>query len=456
MQQNTSTEYSKLPQQNLTKYLNLIHNKIMNYLPRIVDNTLKETLECIGAVLITGPKWCGKTTSAEMQAKSVIKMQDPDKKKAYLAAAETKPSLLLLGENPRLIDEWQIAPVLWDAVRTEVDRRQEDGLFILTGSTSVDDSKIMHSGTGRIARLKMYPMSLFESNESKGTVSLAKLFNIKDYDIDGAKSDLSVEQLIFSACRGGWPASLNKKTDKAALFTASSYLDNICESDASAVDGVSRDPKRMRAVLHSYARNISTLSGIQTIIKDITVNYGSISENTLYSYLNALNRLFVIEEVSAWSPAIRSASAIRASNKREFIDPSIAAAALKITPEILMHDLNTFGFIFETLCIRDLKVYSNSFGGDVSYYRDRYGLEADCVLRLSDGRYALIEFKLGNKQIEEGADHLLTMQKLIIENNESESIKIKEPDILMIITGGEIAYRRKDGIYILPIGCLRD
>jgi len=428
----------------------------MSYLPRIVDKTLKETLGCIGAVLIVGPKWCGKTTTAEKQAKSVIKMQDPDKSQGYLVTAETMPSLLLKGENPILIDEWQAAPVLWDAVRVEVDKRGEDGLFILTGSTSVDDSKIMHSGTGRIARLLMYPMSLFESGESNGTVSLQKLFDDRDYCFDGAKSDLSVEQLIFAACRGGWPASLLKKTDKASLFTASSYLDNICESDVSTVDGVSRDPRRTREILRSYARNISTLSGNQTIIRDITANFGAISENTFYSYFNALNRLFVIDEVPAWSPAIRSASAIRASHKREFIDPSIAAAALKISPEILMQDLNTFGYIFENLCIRDLKAYSHAHGGKVSYYHDRHGLEADCVLRLNDGRYTLIEFKLGSRQIEEGAEHLLTLQNLIRKHNAAESVKIKEPEFLTIITGGEMAYRRKDGIYIVPVGCLKE
>lgn len=428
----------------------------VGYLPRILDKTLQERLECVGAVIIVGPKWCGKTTTAEQKAKSILKMQDPDQAQAYLVTAETKPSLLLIGENPRLIDEWQVAPVLWDAVRTEVDKRGEEGLFILTGSTSVDKTKIMHSGTGRISRLVMQPMSLFESKESNGTVSLETLFNDKDYDIDGAKSGLSIEQLIFAGCRGGWPASLKKNTDKAALFVASSYLDNICESDASTVDEVSRDPKRVRAVLRSYARNISTLSGNSTILKDISVNFGTISENTLYSYIAALNKLFVIDDVPAWSPAIRSASAIRASNKREFIDPSIAAAALKITPEILMQDLNTFGFIFETLCYRDLKAYSNARGGEVSYYRDRHGLEADCVLRLDDGRYALIEFKLGSRQIEEGVEHLLRIQSLIRKHNEAENVKIKEPELLMVITGGEMAYRRKEGVYIIPIGCLRD
>ena len=295
----------------MTKYLNGIKviymDNLPGYLPRALDKTLRETLDRIGAVLIVGPKWCGKTTTAERQAKSIIRMQDPDKSQGYLVTAEAKPSLLLAGDNPRLIDEWQIAPVLWDAVRTEVDRRKEDSLFILTGSTTVDDSRIMHSGTGRIARLRMHPMSLFESNESNGTVSLKKLFNGKRYKIDGAQSDLSVERLIFAACRGGWPASLGKKTDKAALFVASSYLDNICESDASSVDGVNRDPRRIREVLRSYARNVSTLTGIQTIVKDVTANFGPISENTLYSYLNALSRLFVIDEIPAWSPAIRSA-----------------------------------------------------------------------------------------------------------------------------------------------------
>ena len=428
----------------------------MDYLPRIMDKTLKEALSCIGAVIIIGPKWCGKTTTAEKQAKSVLKMQDPDHSKAYLAAADTKPSLLLTGDKPRLIDEWQVAPVLWDAVRTEVDRQNQDGLFILTGSTTIDDSEIKHSGTGRISKLLMYPMSLFESRESNGKISLGKLFNRKKYTIDGIKSDLSVEQLIFSACRGGWPASLNKKTNKAALFVVSSYFDNVCEIDVSAVDKVSREPGRVRAVLRSYARNISTLSSYQTLIKDVSANFGTISENTLYSYLNVLNKLFVINDVHAWSPSIRSASAIRSSNKREFIDPSIAVAALKISPEILIQDLNTFGFIFETLCYRDLKIYSSALGGELSYYNDRHGLEIDCVLRLNDGRYALIEFKLGSRQIEEGAGHLLTIQSLIRKFNSTNTVKIKEPELLIVITGGEIAYRRKDGVYIVPIGCLKD
>ena len=426
------------------------------YLPRVTDRELKETLEYMGAVLIVGPKWCGKTTTAEMAAASVLKMEDPDKSKAYLAAADTKPSILLKGANPRLIDEWQTAPVLWDAVRMQVDERQQEGLFILTGSTSVDDSKIMHSGTGRIARLKMLPMSLFESQESTGTVSLRRLFNEPDYDIDGAMSDLSIERLVYCACRGGWPAAVIKSNEKAALYVARSYLDSICETDISKVDGVRREPARVRALLKAYARNVSTLAKNTKILQDVKANFSDMSETSLYSYLNALNRLFVIEDVPAWSPSIRSATTIRTGSKKEFIDPSIAAAALGVSPDELLSDLNTFGFIFETLCIRDLKAYSSADGGEVSYYHDRTGLEADCVLHLRDGRYALIEFKLGSRQIDEGSAHLLKLQQLVREHNEKEKGYIREPDLLMVVTGGEMAYKRKDGVYVVPIGCLRD
>ncbi len=426
------------------------------YLPRIMDQILAETLDYIGAVLIVGPKWCGKTTTAAKQAKSILKMQDPDKTKGYLATAEAKPSLLLKGETPRLIDEWQIAPVLWDAVRTAVDERGEEGQFILTGSTVVDDDSIMHTGTGRITKLKMMPMSLYESKESNGSVSLSALLGQADYDIDGATSQLSIENLVFAACRGGWPASVGKKSPKAALFVAKSYLDNICDTDCSAVDGVKRDPQRVRALLQSYARNISTLARNTAILRDMKANFSDMSEATMYSYLNALNRLFVIEDVPAWSPSIRSATTIRSGSKKEFIDPSIAVAALGLSPDRLLLDLNTFGFIFETLCIRDLKVYSSSQGGTISYYHDRQGLEADCVLHLADGRYALIEFKLGSKEIEDGANHLLQLQKLIQAYNQRGEGTLAEPQLLMVITGGEMAYRRPDGVYIIPIGCLKD
>ena len=426
------------------------------YLPRVVDDILKERLEAIGAVLIAGPKWCGKTTTAEQQAKSVLKLQDPDKTKRYLATAEVKPSLLLNGDNPRLIDEWQMAPSLWDAVRNAVDERNEAGLFILTGSTTVDESSIMHSGTGRIARMVMYPMSLFESMESNGSISLAALFQNPRADIDGIASELSLERLVFAACRGGWPSSLSRKTEQAMLFEARNYVANICSSDASTIDGVKRSPERVKAVLQSYARNISTLATNKTILDDVSSNYIDISEPTLYSYLNALERLYVIEDVPAWRPSIRSATTIRSSKKKEFVDPSIAVAAFGLSPEALRQDLNTFGFIFECLCIRDLRVYSSASGGYVSYYRDRYGLEADCVLHLANGQYALIEFKLGSRGIEEGASHLVELKKLIKVENEEKRSKLRAPDLLIVITGDDMAYTRKDGVKVIPIGTLKN
>ena len=427
------------------------------YLKRIVDEELKLRLEAFGATLIVGPKWCGKTTTAEEQANSVLKMQDPDMREGYLVTAGTKPSLLLKGDNPRLIDEWQEAPVLWDAVRTAVDERQEEGLFILTGSTSVDDKQIHHTGTGRISRLKMYPMSLFESNESNGQISLRKLFDHPELDIDGIMSDMKVEDLIFAACRGGWPSSLRKKSDAAKLIVAKDYMRNVCESDISTVDGVTRNPLLAELILKSYARNVSTLAKRSLIFKDVSANADSISRSTFDAYLNALERLFVIEDVEAWCPAIRSATAIRSGKKREFVDPSIAVAALGLSPDYLEKDLKTFGFIFECMCIRDLKIYSRALNGKLSYYHDRYDLEADAVLHISDGRYALIEFKLGSAEIEEGAKHLLKIRDLVREYNIKEKqVPLREPDLLIVITGGNMAYTREDGVHVVPIGCLRD
>lgn len=428
-----------------------------DYMPRAVDRELDMRLQAFGATLIVGPKWCGKTTTGEQRAKSVLRMQDPDRRDSYLATAAAKPSLLLKGENPRLIDEWQMAPVLWDAVRTAVDQRGEEGLFILTGSTSVDRSKIMHSGTGRISRMKMYPMSLFESGESTGSVSLRALFEQPSLDIDGAESRLSIEELIFAACRGGWPAALLRRSDAAKLMIARDYVQNICESDISTVDGVQRNPRWTDMILRSYARNVSTLAKKTNIYRDVAANEDSMTLVTMDAYLNALEQLFVIEDIEAWCPAIRSASTIRAGRKRGFVDPSIPVAALGLTPAALQLDLKTFGFIFECLCIRDLKVYSQTMGGRLSYYRDRYGLEADAVLHLADGKFALIEFKLGNAGIEEGAKHLKQIAALIRKYNEGKpQAPLREPDLLLVITGGEMAYARADGVKIIPIGALRD
>ena len=428
-----------------------------NYMQRIIDRELSDQLEAMGAVSIIGPKWCGKTTTAMQKARSVLKMQDPDKTGAYLATAQTKPSLLLIGDNPRLIDEWQMAPVLWDAVRTAVDERSEEGLFILTGSTTIDHTQIMHSGTGRISRMMMRPMSLYESNESNGKISLMKLFDDRSMDIDGIQSPLSIEKLIFAACRGGWPSSLSKKNDKASLFVASSYVDNICENDVSTVDGIKKEPNKVRALLKSYARNIATSTSNTTVLKDINANFDDMVESTMYSYLDALNRIFVIDDIPAWSPSIRSKTSIRGKNKKLFIDPSISVAALGLFPEALMQDFSTFGFIFENLCIRDLKVYSNALGGQISYYHDRFRLEADAVLHLNDGKYALIEFKLGSRDIEEAAKHLLQLKELINKyNQDNQTSRLMEPELLIVITGGELAYTRKDGVKIVPIGCLKD
>lgn len=428
------------------------------YLHRIADEMLSLRLEAFGAVQITGPKWCGKTTTAERRAASVIKMQDPDRREGYLATARTKPSLLLKGDTPRLIDEWQVAPVIWDAVRHAVDERRGKGQFILTGSTVIDDEQMMHTGTGRISRMAMYPMSLFESRESNGSVSLRRLFDEPDYDIDGMTSDLSIEKLIFAACRGGWPASLDDDmSDAAKLLIAKDYVDIVCEEDISRVDKVRRNPVMARLILRSYARNLCTLAKKTSMLADVAEEVEAASMPTFNDYVEALEKLYVIDDIEAWSPAIRSKTVIRTGRKRCFADPSIAVAALGASPSSLELDLKTFGFIFECLCFRDLRVYSQALGGRLSYYHDRIGLEADAVLHLDDGRYALIECKLGSGEIEMGAGHLLEIKELVAEKNKTEKqIKMREPDLLIVLTGGEMAYTREDGVKVIPIGCLRD
>lgn len=427
----------------------------MKYLSRIVDGELALRLRSVGATLIVGPKWCGKTTTAKQQAKSVLEMQDPDLQEGYLKLAETKPSLLLNGDKPRLLDEWQLAPVLWDAVRVAVDRSSEKGLYILTGSVVKDDSATKHSGTGRISRLEMTTMSLFESMESTGDISLAEMFRQPDARVDGARSKLSIEELLFAACRGGWPSALGARGDDAKLFVAADYVNNVAEVDISKVDNVDRDPQLAAALLKSYARNISTLASKVSIRKDILA-VREVSMPTVESYLAALRKLFVISDIPAWCPAIRSASDMRSTPKRGMCDPSVAAAALGANPEYLIKDFKTFGFIFESLVMRDLKAYSTALGGKLSYYRDRYGLEADAVLHLRSGQYALIEIKLGSSEIEEGAKHLQEIRQLIRKHNETEKqCPLEEPDLLMVITGGEFGYTRDDGVHVVPISALK-
>ena len=430
----------------------------MNYLSRIADRMLQERLEAFGAVLIEGPKWIGKTTTAEHHAKSVIKLQDPNKAAEYLNTANVMPSLLLKGEKPRLIDEWQDAPVIWDAVRTSVDETGGlPGQYILTGSNTVDKAKIRHTGTGRISRMKMLPMSLWESLDSSGEVSLRELFDNPGYDIDGASSKLDIPALIRVACRGGWPVALQLK-EKAAMLVAKDYVNSVCDTDISAVDGKQRNPKVARLIMRSYARNISTIAKKTSIVADVTSSEDvTLSIDTFDDYIAALEKLFVIQDIDAWCPAIRSKTAIRSAPKRCFCDPSIAIAAMGLNAEALETQLKTFGFIFEQMCIRDLKAYTNNLDSHISYYRDRYGLESDIVLHLGDGRYALIECKLGSSEIDDGASHLLEMKRLIQEANATEKqVPLRIPDLLIVITGGSLAYTRPDGVKVIPLACLKD
>ena len=428
----------------------------MEYLERVADQHLKDRLDVFGAVLIEGPKWCGKTTTAEQQAASIIRIQDPDHRNDYLSTAAVKPSNLLKGETPRLIDEWQDAPALWDAVRTMCDSRGLPGQFILTGSNTVDKSKILHSGTGRISRLEMLPMSLWESKESNGSVSLKDLFDHPTQELE-CVSEMTVNDIIFSACRGGWPATLKAKSRDSVLMVARDYIESVCRTDISRVDGVERNGKLTRQLLRSYARNISTVAKTTSILADVTANDKfECSRTTFDDYVKALEKLFVIQDIGAWCPAIRSKTAIQSGPKRGFCDPSVAVAVLGLSPESLQIQMKTFGFIFEQMCIRDLKAYTYGFFSSVSYYRDRYGLEADIVLHLDDGRYALIECKLGSNEIEEGANHLTRLHNLIVEHNRNEKqVPIAEPDLKIVLTGGQYGYTREDGVHVIPLPCLR-
>jgi hypothetical protein len=419
------------------------------YYPRIADKMLDEALESAGAVLIEGPKWCGKTWTGANKSKSILYMQDPDTRESNILAASVKPSLLLKGETPRLIDEWQVAPVLWDSVRHEVDLRGEDGQFILTGSaTPIIDEEISHTGTGRISRIKMRPMSLFESNESIGEVSLKKLFE-QNHNV-GSISNFEIEGIAKSIVRGGWPASVTSKPETASK-RARDYVDSIVQFDVSRVDGIEKNPNKMFALLRSLSRNISTEANYSVLIKDMEGGeHESISRPTIQSYLNVLQRLFVIEDLEAWNPSIRSATPLRVSSKRQFVDPSIATAALGITHERLLLDFNTFGFLFESLCIRDLRIYVEALGGKVFHYRDKSGLECDAVIVLRDGRWGAVEIKLGSNEFEKAAKNLIKLSEII------DHTKMNKPSFLMILTGTKLGYKREDGVLIVPVGCLKD
>ncbi len=426
----------------------------MNYLKRIADEQLSLKLAAFGATLITGPKGCGKTTTAKQKAKSIIEFQNEDERENYLLIANTHPSDLLKGAKPRLFDEWQDAPKIWGAIRKDVDDSGEVGQYILTGSSSADINT-PHTGTLRISRMKMYPMSLFESGESNGMVSLKSLFDNPD-SFDGCESDLTIDGIKFAICRGGWPGSLKGKTNAAKLAIAKDLFNQTCEVDISQIDNVKRNPIWTRTILKSYARNLCTLAETKTILADITATC-DMSKPTYYEYISGLEKLMIIDDIPAWCPAIRSKTSIRSSNKHNFIDPSLAVAAMGLSPEDFSQDYKTLGFLFESLCIRDLKVYSSANNGMMSYYHDRHNLEADGVLHLDDGRYALIEFKLGQTEVEEGASHLCEIERLITKYNKNEKqVPLRLPDLKIVITGTKYGYKRDDGVYVIPIGCLRD
>ena len=421
------------------------------YRKRVADDILKRKLEGKGAVLIEGPKWCGKTTTAEQIAASILYMDDPEKKEQNLTMSELNPKRLLKGAVPRLIDEWQLAPKLWDTVRFEVDHRGELGQFILTGSAVPADTKeITHSGTGRFTWLTMRPMSLYESGDSTGDISLKVLFENTE-EVDGT-ANLGLDRLAFLICRGGWPQAIDMR-DEIALDQARDYYDAVVHSDINRADHVQKNPERVKRLMRSYARNQGGQVPNTVIAQDIAANDESpTSEETVASYLDALRKIFVVEDMPAWNPNLRSKTAIRSSDTRYYIDPSIAAAALGVGPTDLLNDLKTFGFLFETLCVRDLRVFADALNGEVYHYRDKDGQECDAVIHLRNGKYGLIEMKLGgDKLIEEGAKSLKAMQKKI------DTEKMKSPSFLMVLTGiGDYAYRRHDGVCVVPIGCLKN
>ncbi len=430
------------------------------YKHRIADALLDRKLKGNGAVVVEGPKWCGKTTTAEQLAGSVLYMDDPDKITEHITMANIRPRDLLLGDNPRLLDEWQIAPQLWDAIRFEVDHRKGQGHFILTGSSvpiQEDDDedipenqKIRHSGTGRFGWLRMRPMALFESGESTGTISLKELFTAPEMIY--AKSTLTREDIAYLICRGGWPEALEMDKE-IALDKAFDYVDAIAERDMSRVDKTNRSPERVRRLMRSYARNQASQATFETMADDMRANEPkALDTDTIASYITALRKLFVVEESEAWNPNLRSKTAIRTSNTRYFTDPSIASASLGLGPNDLLNDFNTFGLLFETLAVRDLRTYADALMGKVAHYRDVTNLECDAVVHLRDGNYGLIEIKIGGDNlIDEGANSLKKLRDKI------DTTKMKKPSFLMVLIGiGELAYRRDDGVYVVPLGCLKD
>lgn len=419
----------------------------MNYLPRVVDKEIEELTEIMGAVLIEGCKWCGKSTTGSYHAKSIIEFQNPDRKQEYDEIKNTKPSLFLNGEKPRMFDEWQMYPVVWDCIRTDVDHTGKKGQYILTGSAKPSEGETMHTGTGRISRVLMRPMSLYESGESTGEVSFKDILEKKD--ISGV-SKLSLENLASIIVRGGWPASIEVKSDAKYRF-AKEYVKSLIHEEVKILDNVERNPEKMQNLLRSLARNVSTQVSVSTLESDVKNNFDDdISRPTVIDYLNTLEKLFVIEDVNATNLNFRSKYALRTKPKKYFVDPSIVTAILEMKPSDLVKDLNTFGFLFESLCIRDLKIYTQSYGGNITFYRDEKDFEVDAILRTTSGKWGAIEIKLGVGYIDEAANNLLKFKERV------DTQKCGEPSFLVVLTGGKYSYKRDDGVYVVSIGTLKN
>ena len=416
------------------------------YISRIIDKEIDDLLKIMGAVLIEGCKWCGKSTTGAKHAKSIIELQNPNNQEEYNQISNTKPSLFLNGEKPRMFDEWQMYPVIWDAIRTDVDHTGLKGQYILTGSARPQEGTTMHTGTGRISRVLMRPMSLYESGESTGEVSLMDLFN--NLDISG-ESKLSLEDIASIIVRGGWPAAINIKED-IKYRISKEYVKSLIHEEVKNIDGVERNPEKMQSVLRSLSRNIATPVSNATLVNDVKNNFDNeVSRPTLNDYINTLEKLYVVEEIKATNLNLRSKYAIRTTSKKIFVDPSIATATLEINPNDLLNDLNTFGFMFESLCLRDLEIYSQSHGGNITFYRDENDFEIDAILKLSNGKWGAIEIKLGAGYIDEAAKNLLKLKENINE-------KATPPSFLMVLTASNYSYRRNDGVYVISIGTLKD
>lgn len=419
------------------------------YFPRIADDILDFKLRTCGAVLIRGPKWCGKSTTAEQKARSKVYMQDMSQRNQNIELAKNAPDLFLKGDTPKLIDEWQIIPFIWDQIRFEIDHRNELGQFILTGSAMPQEGGYEHSGIGRIVPITMRTMSLYESRDSVGTVSLSDLFANKEFK--ASKCDLDLKDYAYLLCRGGWPQAISLEED-AALEQIYNFYEGLVYDDINRLFKKAKNPERIKLFMKSYSRAISSSMSNSEIKKDMLVNdASSLDEDTIASYLNALNKLYIIEELPAWNPNLRSKTAIRTSNTRHFVDPSIACAVLGLGPDDLINDLNTFGLLFESMCVRDLRIFSEKLNGQVYHYRDKKGLEADAIIHLRNGNWAAVEVKLRSQDsIEEGAKHLKELAEKI------DIDKMKRPSFLMVLTASDYAYQREDGVYVVPIGCLKD